>query len=464
MLRVTWVQPEDLVPHQLAAKRLDGCDVDAFAARWQAAGGSVDVPVGGVSSPVPAPDELRRLGRDLLGELDAVALPRALAAAEPDDLDAIEAQSGSTPHPPRVAAPAPGAGTGLDDRIRGGWLGRAAGCLLGKPVEKVPRHGIRAIAESTGNWPLRGYFTAVGLDPAVSESFPWNRASRTTSLVENIAGMPEDDDLNYAVLALTIVEQHGEEMTTDDVAAAWLSLLPGGRVFTAERVAYRNLLDGHAPTVAGRLGNPFQDWIGAQIRADVYGWVAPGEPRRAARLAWRDGRLSHSRNGLYGAMFVAAATSAAVVASGVDECIDAGLAVVPPASRYAAAIRRGVELGRSDLGSEAAIDAIYAEFGHLHWVHVLNNAALMAFALTRSGGDFATAITTVVSGGWDTDSTGATTGSIAGALTGAASLPAAWIEPLANRLATSMPGFDGITFDELAERTIAARLAANPDD
>jgi ADP-ribosylglycohydrolase len=163
-------------------------------------------------------------------------------------------------------------------------------------------------------------------------------------------------------------------------------------------------------------------------------------------------------------MFVAAATSAAVVASGVDECIDAGLAVVPPASRYAAAIRRGVELGRSDLGSEAAIDAIYAEFGHLHWVHVLNNAALMAFALTRSGGDFATAITTVVSGGWDTDSTGATTGSIAGALTGAASLPAAWIEPLANRLATSMPGFDGITFDELAERTIAARLAANPDD
>ena len=227
--------------------------------------------------------------------------------------------------------------------------------------------------------------------------------------------MPEDDDLNFAIVALTLVEQHGEALTTDDVAAAWLSLLPGGRVFTAERIAYRNLLDGHPPAVAGRVGNPFQDWIGAQIRTDVYGWVLPGDPARAARLAWQDGRLSHSRNGLYGAMFVAAASSVAVVASSIGECVEAGLSVVPAASRYAAAIRRGTELGHSRLDPEAAIDTIYAEFGHLHWVHVLNNAALLAFALTRSEGDFATAITTVVSGGWDTDSTGATAGSICGA-------------------------------------------------
>ncbi len=270
--------------------------------------------------------------------------------------------------------------------------------------------------------------------------------------------MPEDDDLNFAIVALTLVEQHGEALTTDDVAAAWLSLLPGGRVFTAERIAYRNLLDGHPPAVAGRFGNPFQDWIGAQIRTDAYGWVTPGNPQRAARLAWQDGRLSHARNGLFGAMFVAAAASVAVVASSIDECVEAGLSVVPGASRYAAAIRRGAELGHSRLDTEAAIDTIYAELGHLHWVHVLNNSALLAFALTRGDGDFATTITTVVSGGWDTDSTGATAGSICGALTGATKLPSSWTDPLANRLATSMPGFDGIGFDELARRTVAARL------
>jgi ADP-ribosylglycohydrolase len=404
------------------------------------------------ATPVPAGADLRTLGRELLDELDAIAPPADLAAAEPDELAAIEAIApGGWDRRPPAADPA--------DRVAGGWLGRAAGCLLGKPVEKVQRVGIRRIAESTGTWPLRGYFTAVGLGPDVAAAHPWNKASRTTSLIENIAGMPEDDDLNHAILALTVAEEHGADLTTDDVAAAWLSLLPAGRVFTAERIAYRNLLDGCPPAVAGLRGNPFQDWIGAQIRTDVYGWVCPGDPAGAARLAWQDGRLSHSRNGLYGAMFVAAATAAAVVADSVDECLDAGLSVIPPASRYAAAIRRGAELGRGDLDSEAAIDVIYAEYGHLHWVHAINNSALLAFALRRSGGDFTAAITGVVAGGWDTDSTGATAGSIAGALVGASRLPPAWIDPLRNRYSTSMPGFDGIGFDELAARTVAARLS-----
>jgi ADP-ribosylglycohydrolase len=451
MLRVTWVQPEDLVAHMLAAKRLDGCDVDAVAERWRAAGGSVAAPSVG-ATPEPASPELRALARALLAELDGVAAPAALDAAEPSDLVGIEALA--------VGGFSSRSGPGdLANRIHGGWLGRAAGCLLGKPVEKIPRRGIRAIAESTGNWPIHGYFTAIGLDPDVAATYPWNRASRTTSLVENIAGMPEDDDLNYALVALGLVEQHGAGLTTDDVAVAWLSSLPGGRVFTAERIAYRNLLDGHPPAVAGVIGNPFADWIGAQIRTDVYGWVCPGDPAAAARLAWQDGTLSHRRNGLYGAMFVAAASSAATVVETIDDCLAAGLSVIPPGSRYAAAIRCGIALGESALETEAAVDELYERFGDLHWVHVLNNAALLAFALVRSGGDFATAVTTVVTGGWDTDSTGATVGSICGALAGASALPPAWIDPLANRLATSIPGFDGIGFDELARRTVAARVS-----
>ena len=200
--------------------------------------------------------------------------PAELVADEPDDFETIEA-----------LGPGGFSGTASDDfedRVHGGWLGRAAGCLLGKPVEKLPREGIRAIAESTGNWPLRSYFTAVGLDPDVAARYPWNRASRTTSLAENIDGMPEDDDLNFALLALTLVERHGDAVTTDDVALAWLELLPAKRVFTAERIAYRNLLNGYEPDSAAAVGNPFQDWIGAQIRADVYGWVCPGDPTRAA--------------------------------------------------------------------------------------------------------------------------------------------------------------------------------------
>jgi ADP-ribosylglycohydrolase len=453
MLRLSWTQPEDLLPHALVAAELDGRDVGGIRRRWQQAGGATEAAVTG-ATPGPATAPLQRLARELLAEIDTVPVPLDLGAVEPDDFDAILALS-----PETVTLPVGGGSDDLLDRVHGAWLGRAAGCLLGKPVEKIPREGIRAIAESTGNWPVGSYFTEVGLDPDVAARYPWNRRSRPTSLAENIDGMPEDDDLNFPLIALDLVERLGHGFSTDDVAQSWLANLPGGRVFTAERITYRNLLAGYEPDVAGLVQNPFRDWIGAQIRTDLYGWVSPSNPRLAARLAYTDGRLSHSRNGLYGALFAAAACSAAVVADTIDEVIDAGLSVIPPGSRYAAAIARGRDLGTSDVPVEAALDALYADFGHLHWVHVLNNAALLAFALTRSGGDFETAITLAVTGGWDTDSTGATAGSICGALAGASALPDRWIAPLKNRLASSVPGFDGSGFDELARRTVAVAEA-----
>ncbi|WP_026851894.1 ADP-ribosylglycohydrolase family protein [Glaciibacter superstes] len=460
MLRLSWTQPEDLLPHALVAAELDGRDVSAIRARWIEAGGAATAAVSG-ATPTPASAELRTLARELLARIDTVPVPAELLRNEPDDLDAIFAAAPGAAASTVQSASNGRASDDLVDRVHGAWLGRAAGCLLGKPVEKIPREGIRAIAQSTGNWPLGGYFTDVGLDPAVAAAYPWNRRSRPTSLAENIDGMPEDDDLNFPLIALDLLERVGDgfstdsQISTDDVAQSWLANLPGGRVFTAERIVYRNLLDGYEPDVAGTVGNPFRDWIGAQIRTDVYGWANPGDQHQAARLAWADGRLSHGRNGLYGGMFAAAASSAAVVADSVDDVIEAGLCVVPSNSRYAAAIRYGVELGRGDLDTEAALDAIYAEYGHLHWVHVLNNSALLAFALTRSRGDFETAITLAVTGGWDTDSTGATAGSICGALAGASALPTRWIDPLGNQLASSVPGFDRLGFDELARRTVA---------
>ena len=443
-MRLSWSQPEDLVPHAINAAEEEDADVGGIRDRWIAAGGATTAAVTGATAQA-APDALRMLARALLAELDELPISARLRAAEPDDLEHILSLSGQ----PARRAP----GDDVDDRIHGAWLGRAAGCLLGKPVEKIPREGIREIAQATGNWPLRSYFTAVGLDPAIAARYPWNRRSAPTSLVENIDGMPEDDDLNFPLIALDLLERIGRDFTTQDVAEAWLASLPGGRVFTAERVAYRNLLDGYEPEFAGQVRNPFRDWIGAQIRTDLYGWASAGDPWGAAELAWRDARLSHRRNGVYGAMFAAAASATAIVADTVDDVVAAGLAVVPPESRYAAAIRFGLDVARSELDTESALDAIHAKYGQLHWVHVLNNSALLAFALIRGGGDFSATITLAVTGGWDTDSTGATAGSIVGGLTGASGLPAAWVDPLRNRLATSLPGFDGIGFDELARRT-----------
>jgi ADP-ribosylglycohydrolase len=450
-VRLTWAQPEDLVAAEIAALREQGASEPVLAhveARWVAAGGDPVLQVAGASS-APAGGELRALARELLGEL-AGAQPHS--DDEPDDWGAIEALLPAAPDLPRPE-------TADADRVRGAWYGRAVGCLLGKPVEKIPRAGIEEIARSTGNWPITGYFTQQGLPADVAARWPWNRRSAPTSLVENIDGMPEDDDLNFALLALDMLESRGSALTTDDVAEAWLANLPAGRVFTAERAAYRNLLDARPVPETATHHNPFREWIGALIRVDVYGWAHPGDVRSAAKLAWTDARLSHTRNGLYGAMWAAALCSASLVVDTAVDALDAADAVVPPASRLTAAIAlgrgTGADLAAGAIDDVEALDRLHAELGGLHWVHTLNNAALIACALEASGGSIDRGIALAVTGGWDTDSAGATVGSVLGGVGGLAGIGTAWTAPLDGRIATSLPGAPSRSIEDLAQRTLA---------
>ncbi|MGW1985166.1 ADP-ribosylglycohydrolase family protein [Streptomyces collinus] len=447
MLRLTWVQPEDLVGHELRQARLDGREPSRIEARWRAAGG-LDAPERAGASPQRASRYLRLLAEDLLDEL--ADLPSALAEDEPTDLERIRARCPEWPaRPPVRPAPAPLA-------LEASWLGRAVGCLLGKPVEKLPLEGIRALARATGNWPLSTWFTARGVPAELLAAHPWNRRSAGTSLAENIDGMPEDDDLNYPLLNLLLLQRHGRAFTTADVAGLWLDELPPGRAFTAERVAFRNLLGGIEPPLTARHRNPFREWIGALIRADVHGWTNPGDPAAAAEQAHRDAVLTHTANGVYAAMFTAAALAAAAGgAPDVHACLRTGRAVVPARSRLARAVDDALDLAAAHRDFDDVVDALHARHAATHhWVHAVPNTALIAAALAHADGDFTGSVCRAVSGGWDTDSDGATAGSVAGLLAGdPGALPDRWRTPLKNRLATSVAGFDGTGFDTLAHLT-----------
>ncbi|WP_314173025.1 ADP-ribosylglycohydrolase family protein [Streptomyces winkii] len=458
-MRLTWIQPEDLVGHEMRQAAEDGRDASAVARVWADAGGS-PAPARAGASETPADGKLRSTALRLLDEL--ALLPCPLAADEPTELAALKAACPDWPEPRgRGSSGEAHARTGLRERLEAAWLGRAAGCLLGKPVEKLPLHGIREIARATGNWPLDDWFTQTGLPADLARRMPWNRRSASTSLAENIDGMPEDDDLNYPLLGLLLLQRHGHGFTSADVASLWLDELPAGRTFTAERIAYRNLLDGLIPPETGRRHNPFREWIGALIRADVFGWTNPGDPATAAELAWRDATLSHTGNGVYGEMFAAAVIAEAASGDAPDAlaCLRTGLRVVPARSRLARAVTFGIEAALAEptgtaAGFEAVVDRVHGEYGHHHWVHVLPNAALLAAALTHAGGDFTGSICRAVSGGLDTDSVAATAGSVAGLLAGSpGALPSRWTGPLKNRLATGVSGFDGTGFDALARLT-----------
>jgi ADP-ribosylglycohydrolase len=250
------------------------------------------------------------------------------------------------------------------------------------------------------------------------------------------------------------LEKYGLNFTTMNVGETWLSLLPYMQVYTAERAAYRNLVDGLEPPETATYMNPYREWIGAQIRADIWGYVAPGNPDLAAELAYRDASLSHVKNGIYGEMFVSAMLSAAFVTDNIEEIISTGLSVIPRKCRLAEAIN-DVLRWSGQLGNwKDALNRIYGKYKSYHPVHTINNAAIVAMGLLYGEGDYERSITIAVMGGLDTDCNGATVGSIIGVMLGAKALPEKWIKPLNDTIESYVIGYNNSRISELAERTL----------
>jgi ADP-ribosylglycohydrolase len=382
------------------------------------------------------------------------ASPRSPAWAyeEPEGLAAIAAAQPAAPDRRALTLD----DDALSDRLHGAWLGRCAGCVLGKPIEGWPRGEIRRYLERFDAYPLTDY---VPVDGPAPDTFPPFNATWPTSVRGAIRGMPRDDDTDYTILGLHVLETYGERFTAADVAQEWLRRFPFLAVYTAERAAYRNLVAGLAPPATASHVNPYREWIGAQIRVDPYAYAAAGDPEQAAALAFKDASVSHTGNGVYGAMWAAALIAASFAEVTMAAALRSALAVVPAKSRLAEALRGVAALREEGLEWEAARDVLEDRHGALSPVHTINNAAVVAAALLWGEGDFTRTVGLAVQGGWDTDCNGATAGSAYGAMYGAASLPARWTTPLEDRIASAVFGFDRARISELAGRTLSVARA-----
>ncbi|MGC8781686.1 MAG: ADP-ribosylglycohydrolase family protein, partial [Anaerolineae bacterium] len=200
---------------------------------------------------------------------------------EPSDLAGIRAARPADTPTWRVTDPGD---EYLSDHVLAAWLGRCAGCLLGKPVEGWRSAAMWGFLQDQGRYPLADFFRS----DAPPELYDKYHLPRERAYVDRVTHMPEDDDTNYTVAGLAIMRQHGPDFTSEDVARFWLQNLPILHTFTAERVAYRNFVNLIPPPASATHRNPYREWIGAQIRADFWGYAALGDPARAAEYAWRD--------------------------------------------------------------------------------------------------------------------------------------------------------------------------------
>lgn len=394
--------------------------------------------------------EKQKLAAEIYDEIQKQPIRKGYMYSEPSELEAIKAER---PEP----ADLPGARVLTDeeyyDRVYGAWSGRCAGCLLGKPIEGWHRERITGLLRETGNYPVNFYISS-DIPQDIKEKY--QVSDRNGSWINQVGCMPEDDDTNYTLIGLKIFQQYGADFTPDDVAECWLGNLPVLHLCSAERVAYRNLVNCIYPPESACFRNPAREWIGAQIRADFFGYVTPGNPELGAEYAWRDASISHVKNGIYGEMFVAAMLSAAAVTENTETIIKAGLSQIPSKSRLAEKIRQVCIWKKEGITWEEALNRIhniYDEKNGHHWCHTISNAMIVCTALLFGDADFEKSISIAVLGAFDTDCNGATTGSILGMMLGAKAMPEKWIAPLNDQLKSGVDGFGLVRISRIAEKT-----------
>ncbi|WP_199327658.1 ADP-ribosylglycohydrolase family protein [Dysgonomonas sp. HGC4] len=351
----------------------------------------------------------------------------------------------------------------LFDKIYGAWLGRCTGCLLGQPIEGWKLAQIRELLKDTNNYPLTDYISS-NIKDSIKEKhsitdqyYLFGNKPITINWINNITRMPEDDDINYTIASLHILETYGWDFNSDDVAESWLLNIPLLHTYTAERIAYRNLSLYKFPPLSAVYRNPYREWIGAQIRGDFWGYINGGDIEMAAEMAFRDASVSHVKNGIYGEMFVSAMIAAAMTSDDIEFIINCGLSQIPATCRLTEYVNIIVSAKNNGWDEEQVIAHIHTSFDEKqihHWCHTIPNAMIVCFALLYGNKDFEKSLSLAIMSAFDTDCNAATVGSIIGLIRGASQIPLKWTPPLNDTVCSGVRGFDEVSISSLAQRTI----------
>ncbi len=369
---------------------------------------------------------------------------------EPSALEEIRALRKA--HPIKLV---PAQGEALEERIHGAWLGRICGCLLGKTVEGIRTNEFWPFLKETGNWPMHRYIRRSDLTDEILAKYKFDFASRCYA--DEVDGMPVDDDTNYVVLAQYVIEKYGRDFTPRDMSRAWLTLQRKDAYCTAERVAFCNFVKGYEPPASAMYKNPYREFIGAQIRGDYFGYINPGKPEAAADMAFRDASISHTKNGIYGEMFVSAMLAVAACTDNMGDIIRGGLAEIPHTSRLHEAVTNilnGYEQGVSQADCFADIHRRWDENSANAFLHTISNAEIVVASLLYGENDFSRSICMSVEVGFDTDCNGATVGSILGMALGRKCIGDEWAGNIHDTLYTSIFGIDVVKISDRVAMTM----------
>ena len=199
----------------------------------------------------------------------------------------------------------------LRDKIAGGWAGKMAGVTYGAPTEFRAEEKI------------------------YTDSIKWKPS--------DVRGSLWQDDIYVQLTFLMSMDKYGIEAPAKKFQEMFAKA--GYPLWHANMQARKNYFDSIFAPASGRPENNIHaDDIDFQIEADYIGFIAPGMPQTASKIAGKIGHIMNYGDGVLGGIFVGALYSSAFFETDIPKIIERALLSIPSESDYSRAVRDVIKL------------------------------------------------------------------------------------------------------------------------
>jgi len=355
----------------------------------------------------------------------------------------------------------------LENKITGGWLGKLIGTILGSEIDDIckeaalSRRNLSNFLRSQNNYPPHQYVALESLSGIFPDYDSLPEGIRKAFFLENIHEVPPSMSIDQNIVQLIIAREHSQSQSPEQHVAAWLRLIPLEMLRHAERAAAMNFLYKLSYPSLAVAYNPFREYGGAHGRTEMAGLINPGQPQKAAAMAWYNAAATHVRTGIYSAMWSAAMIAAAYVETEPWNIVMRGLEHVPAQSRFVAQI---TEIAEWSLQNTTDFEKTLSLIEEKHTKELLPSplldACIITAALLHGSKSFISAMGIAAASGINTTLTTSVTATIAGVLHGKSGIPSPLILSLGNTIRSSVCGYSPTSISRVLREMTAFIKAA----
>jgi hypothetical protein len=318
----------------------------------------------------------------------------------------------------------------LKDKIAGGWAGKMIGVTYGAPTE----------------------FHAQG--KTFEDSIKW--------APNDVKGSIWQDDIYVQLTFLMTMDKYG----IDAPAKKYQELFAkaGYQLWHANVQARKNYYDSIFPPQSGNPEfNLHADDIDFQIEADYIGFMCPGMPQSANKIADKIGHIMNYGDGVYGGVFVAGLYAEAYFENDISKIIDKALLSIPAESDYSKIIKGVIQLhNQYPADWRAAWAHLQAKWGKIQIcasgtsfnIDAKFNGAFIVMGLLYGEGDPAKTMEIATRCGQDSDCNPSNAMAVLGVIKGFSGLPAAYQEAV-KAIGDSLFVNTNYSFNKAVDKTFA---------